>query len=1118
MTNDPKAGGGLDPEMLAAYIDKRLPPDERAAVEAQLASDPDSYELLVELIHANEALKEQQPQDEDAKEAEERAEPQSRTGAVVPLVPKPARTRTWAIAGGVLAVAAALVLVVRLQPELWQRLRGGEAVDPQLAKLVAAVGDERSVEGRLAGGFQYAPLTDVTRGSAGPASRNLSLLAAAGEIQKAAELDPSAEHMHALGVALMLIGDYDGSIRSLRAAIEQAPGVATYQTDLAASLIARGRTLGQPEDLAPALAAADQALQLAAQSPEASFNRALALEALRLDEQAIAAYELFLTLEPTSGWATEARQRIRALRAKPQASAWSPGIPITRANVFRAREWLHDVALAQWASSVLEGRPDAAATGRIESIARQLDAVSGDHLGAAIADEVVAGSASQEPLLANGHAAFARARAAVRADRLADISREIRAACEAFRAARSRMTSVCEIEYAGVLFQERDFAGLKREVARLAPVLGREQFRAASARALWLQSLIAMLGSRMADAALPARLARQQFEAVGEWPSAARMWSLESDAEYWSGRYPHSWTLRARALEIAAQVQDLHTSYVVLSAAAGVLLNEQLPGPAAVFAHASIARSSETLPPLMQVYPLHRALSAAVEAGDLDLARRIDGQLRGIAATQSTDPRLRGMQTDISLATSTLQVAEGMLTEAEATLTQTIANVGPARDLSTGMWARLSRAEVYLLVGDTSRARDDLNGVVDRLTPRSGRAVTLRMADLGRLRRSVARLILDHQGNDPGSLALYERSRLVLLDNRYTSTNLSTSGWSPAPDTAILVYVDDGVRLGCWVIGSRAKAFYPLPATARELLGLTSSLAFLSQTSAAGSEVWRTSLRALDRILLEPLQSNLAGVSKLSIVTDGATKGVPFEALVGADGRPVAVRWTLSMSPSVSAAIGAASPPASPLRALVIGDPGGSGVVPLPGAKAEAEAVRAIYGNASRLLNGEAATRAAIDEALPAVDVIHFAGHAVSDSATPGRSYLQVASSSASPDGRWRVEDFRPGMFRGDQVVVIAACRGADATTDTQESVSSLAEAILRAGAGAVVASLWPISDSRARGLFEQLHRRLQDGMPVDAALQAAQSKFMRENDDPAAIAAWSGVMVFRAGTILEAP
>ena len=55
MTDDPKAGR-IDSETLAAYVDRRLTAGERADVEARLADDPDSYELLVEVMRTQEAL------------------------------------------------------------------------------------------------------------------------------------------------------------------------------------------------------------------------------------------------------------------------------------------------------------------------------------------------------------------------------------------------------------------------------------------------------------------------------------------------------------------------------------------------------------------------------------------------------------------------------------------------------------------------------------------------------------------------------------------------------------------------------------------------------------------------------------------------------------------------------------------------------------------------------------------------------------------------------------------------------------------------------------------------------------------------------------------------------
>ncbi len=88
-----------------------------------------------------------------------------------------------------------VVLAVRLG------MSSGET-EAAVAKLVAAVGNQRTIEGRLSGGFEHGPLLSATR--SGPAEENLTLLAAAGELQRVAESSPSAEALHAFGVAQLL--------------------------------------------------------------------------------------------------------------------------------------------------------------------------------------------------------------------------------------------------------------------------------------------------------------------------------------------------------------------------------------------------------------------------------------------------------------------------------------------------------------------------------------------------------------------------------------------------------------------------------------------------------------------------------------------------------------------------------------------------------------------------------------------------------------------------------------------------------------------------------------------------------------------------------------------------
>lgn len=317
MTNEPKAGRSLDPEMLAAYLDKRLPPEARATVEAQLARDPDSYELLVELIHANEALTDEAPKEGESPEPADREEPQGRTGAVVPMVPKPKRAGGWVIAGGVLAAAAALALVVWLQPELWQRLRGGEPVDPLMAKLVEAVGEERYIEARLTGGFKYGPLRSVTRGPGDLSQQNLALLAAAGELKNRAYEDPSADNLHAWGVAQLVLFEYDAAIDTLRKAVEISPPTAARWADLGAALFARSQAGGDSSDLPAAYEAVGKALEVDPNEPSALFNQPQILHAMGREAEAREAWIKYLAHDDESEWAVHARAAI----AKPVSSS-----------------------------------------------------------------------------------------------------------------------------------------------------------------------------------------------------------------------------------------------------------------------------------------------------------------------------------------------------------------------------------------------------------------------------------------------------------------------------------------------------------------------------------------------------------------------------------------------------------------------------------------------------------------------------------------------------------------------------------------------------------------------------------------------------------------------------
>jgi tetratricopeptide (TPR) repeat protein len=226
----------------------------------------------------------------------------------------PFRSRRWVrgLAAG-LGVAAAITLAVRIAPQ--GRLFGPGGVRPEFQALVAAVAGDptRPVEGRVTGGFAYAPPPSPTRAPIRTRTENLGLLAAVEARKSAAAADPSGENLHALGVAQLLLGQHDAALETFSKAIPLLPRSASLQSDIASAYLARVSTGLNREDGEKAMAAADAALALEPHFLPALFNRALAAEQIASPALAAAAWSAFIGAEADSAWKDEAQRHLLAL-------------------------------------------------------------------------------------------------------------------------------------------------------------------------------------------------------------------------------------------------------------------------------------------------------------------------------------------------------------------------------------------------------------------------------------------------------------------------------------------------------------------------------------------------------------------------------------------------------------------------------------------------------------------------------------------------------------------------------------------------------------------------------------------------------------------------------------
>jgi CHAT domain-containing protein len=144
---------------------------------------------------------------------------------------------------------------------------------------------------------------------------------------------------------------------------------------------------------------------------------------------------------------------------------------------------------------------------------------------------------------------------------------------------------------------------------------------------------------------------------------------------------------------------------------------------------------------------------------------------------------------------------------------------------------------------------------------------------------------------------------------------------------------------------------------------------------------------------------------------------------------------------------------------------------------------------------GEAATQEAMRAALPSAGVLHLATLGVLNKHNPLFSFVDVGT-TRNRRARLEVHDVFDLPLSG-QLVILSACQtalgsGAFADVPPGDDWTGLVQSFLAAGAGGVVASLWPVNDRATANLMSDFHRRLHAGRRTGVALAQAQRAALR--------------------------
>ncbi|MGA7614847.1 MAG: CHAT domain-containing protein [Thermoanaerobaculia bacterium] len=1077
---------------LAAFAEGRLDGQERRDVVEHLAGCRGCYELF----------------EATARFVEERDATGGETGTVVQLRKESGVSLRW-----VAAIAAMLLLIAAAALVL--RTRVASPFDT----LVASANDlpNRVTTGRLDADFAYRPPPVVTRGATDEQSRNpkwLKLEGSAGDV-----LEENSASARERAVAMLLTGDPQRAIDLLESEVRKHPDDASAWNDLSAARLAAGEKLRDPSLAVKALAAADQALRIEPNMAPAVFNRALALEEMGLLVQAREAWQHFLELDSSSGWAAEAEAHVRKLSFQSESKRWKESIPELESAAVggnskqvsrivaefpeEARRWGEAVYLGAWADARQKG--DATGAARQLTIARELGEALHEVNGESMLRDAVAAIDSSRgdalDALTRGEFLYREGRILHSRNQATAAEKMLRDSESLLRRGGSPMALVARYYVGSTLYAQtriRECADLLDQLA--AEPLESKGYDALAAQIAWERGLSHWVMGEADDALEILTAGRDLASRQSENDLRASFDVFLADYHEHLAEPALAWTYRREALESLARQGNVFRSNVCLDALSRTLAERD--DWAGVTSVASLlVEQGDAENPLPNHHALLWRAMAYLERGDAASARADLAQLDRWIAMEKDQAIHEGLVSDRERLEALIDGESDPLRGAEE-ISRTI-DYASSRDLDVAVpQLLLERGLLERKGGAFEKAQSDLDqglrlaeeerGKVSDLTNRASLDTTWdglfdAAIDLAVERReddrafSLAerRLSRDFIDASKGDAIAATPASLHDLETAL-SADAALLELSSLPDSVAVTLV----RRGSSITWRRPVGRQDLSSRAGALLSEEPNRS-------------REAAESLFSELIAPATQSLAGVRSLAIVADAHFRKIPFAALIDpADGKLLVEKFQLIEPPCASIALEASQKIKRKVRhdgiALLV-DPQSRDprYAALSGAEAEVDRLAALYPNAVTL-RGDDATRERVLAMLPTAALVHFAGHGEADPAHPRRSSLLLSGPHGAAT-RLEAAEIASLRLPATALVVLGACDSGKSLG--RNGIDSVGAAFLAAGATRVVASRWKIEDAGAAELLSRFHRRLTRGETPIAALRGVQIDAARASD-----------------------
>jgi CHAT domain-containing protein len=314
------------------------------------------------------------------------------------------------------------------------------------------------------------------------------------------------------------------------------------------------------------------------------------------------------------------------------------------------------------------------------------------------------------------------------------------------------------------------------------------------------------------------------------------------------------------------------------------------------------------------------------------------------------------------------------------------------------------------------------------------------------------------------------------------------------PNTAALEYWVSGKVLIIWLITHSGIISKTVQISNRDLNDIIQKTRMSIKNNSADG--YTSGLSELYKILIGPVESNIASYSNLVIIPNQSLHFLPYQALMNSKGEYLVQKYNLVYSPSASVYVlcndklvktgskffGVA------LSDVSVGDNAG-----LPGTEDELKKILPLFpDNLSAF--GKQSTETFVKKNAGNYNFLHFATHGSYNYRQPLYSCL-LFPASEEDDGRLNVSEVFE-LNLNAKLVTLSACETGLGNLDQGDEITGLSRAFLFAGSASVIVSLWSVADYPTAMLMANFYRYLKDHS-MQEALTLSERDVIKEYPQP---------------------